>query len=70
MTNGDRIRTFSDAHLALCLMCPVDACLTYDYETITIKKESGSCENATSSDCAKCIYKWLQEEEQEDEYEL
>lgn len=63
MTNGDRIRTFSDSQLALSLMCPVDACLTLDSEPITAKKDSGQCFNATSTVCAKCIYAWLQEEE-------
>lgn len=35
MTNGDRIRTFSNEQLALTIMCPVDACLTFDSEPIT-----------------------------------
>lgn len=59
MRNGDRIRTFSDAQLALILMCPVDACLTFDDEEITIRKDSGACEKTTSYECAECIYKAL-----------
>lgn len=58
MTNGDRIRTFSNEQLALALMCPVDACLTMDCESIQIKKENGEC-----NDCVECIYQWLNQEE-------
>lgn len=63
MTNGDRIRTFSDEQLALTIICPVDACLTLDSEPITIKKDNGQCFNTTSDGCAKCTYEWLQQEE-------
>ena len=63
MTNGDRIRTFSNAQLACSLMCPVDNCLTFDDEPITIKKDSGKCKNATAEQCAECIYEWLNQQE-------
>lgn len=43
MTNGDRIRTFSNEQLALILMCAVDACLTTDCEPIQIKKDNDKC---------------------------
>ena len=52
MTNGDRIRTFSNEHLALVLMCPNDAVL----DEIECLKESGK-------GCRKCIYDWLNAEE-------
>lgn len=59
MTNGDRIRTFSDELLALTIMCPVEACLTEEDEPITIMKDNDKC----PSNCSKCIYEWLQQEE-------
>lgn len=62
MTNGDRIRTFSNEQLALSLMCPVDNCLTLESEPITIKKDNGECKNAPQ-ECAKCIYDWLNQQE-------
>ena len=63
MTNGDRIRTFSNEQLALTLMCPVDACLTMDCEPIQIKKDNGKCNASQINECVKCIYKWLNQEE-------
>ena len=63
MTNGDRIRTFSNEQLALSLMCPVDNCLTLESEPITIKKDNGECKNATARECAKCIFDWLNQQE-------
>lgn len=54
MTNGDRIRTFSNEQLALMLMCPNEACLD-DIEC----RENESDKNT----CVKCVYAWLNTEE-------
>ena len=70
MTNGDRIRTFSDEQLALVLMCPVEACLTFDNEEITIKRDSEVCDKETLNNCAKCTLNWLKQDEFEFEREL
>ena len=63
MTNGDRIRTFSDEQLALITTCPVEACLTLDNEPITIKRDCGKCLFEDIKSCIKCTYEWLQQEE-------
>lgn len=63
MTNGDRIRTFSDEQLAFITMCPVEACLTLDNEPITIKRDCGKCFFEDIKSCIKCTYEWLQQEE-------
>lgn len=52
MTNGDRIRTFSDENLALTIMCPNEAGLA-----------DISCNKNNQKNCLKCRFDWLQEEE-------
>lgn len=64
MTNGDRIRSFSDEQLALSIMCPVENCLTFDTEEISRLHDKGECEQHYGS-CVKCCFKWLQQEETE-----
>lgn len=54
MTNGDRIRTFSNEQLALTLMCPNDAGL----DEIECRKDKGD-----KHSCARCVYDWLNVEE-------
>lgn len=70
MTNGDRIRTFSDEQLAFVLMCPVEAGLTFDNEEITIKFYSGVCDKETLNNCTQCVLDWLKQDEYEFEREL
>lgn len=56
MTNGDRVRTFDNAHLALVLMCPNDSELAeIDY----------AAEWDETVNCMKCVYDWLNAEEAE-----
>lgn len=60
MTNGDRIRTFSNEQLALILMCPNEACL----DDIECKKNDDKLLPASGKySCIKCAYNWLNTEE-------
>ena len=56
MTNGDRIRTFSNEQFALVLMCPNEAVL----DDIPCRKDAGD-----KHGCMRCIYDWLNAEEAE-----
>lgn len=54
MTNGDRIRTFTDENLALTIMCPNEAGLA-----------DIPCDKNNQTNCLKCCFDWLQAEEDE-----
>lgn len=53
MTNGDRVRTFSNEQLALILMCPNEAC----FDDIECRKTE------ENNHCIRCVYDWLNAEE-------
>ena len=60
MTNGDRIRMFSNEQIALVLMCPIEAMLA-DEDEITCLGDAEKAHDEHT--CARCIYGWLNKEE-------
>lgn len=57
MTNGDRIRTLSNEHLALVLMCPIEAGIAEIGDFDCAKNGHGE------HNCLKCALDWLNKEE-------
>ena len=62
MTNGDRIRTFSDELLALTIICPVETVSVPDTSEMAKLYENGECLDHYGR-CEKCCFNWLQQEE-------
>ena len=63
VTNGDRVRRFSNEQLALMLMCPNDACLD-DIKCRRSETDKQILGPASQKNpCISCLYDWLNAEE-------